>query len=128
EVIVDVNQEVSDELADQIEAAGIESVRVRTVLTCEAKHGVCVKCYGRNLATNRRVEIGEAVGIIAAQSIGQPGTQLTMRTFHIGGAATKISEENRIYLRYPVLVEEVRGNTVELKNGNLLFTRKGHIQ
>ena len=73
EVIVDVNQEITDELADQIEAVGIESVRVRTVLTCEAKHGVCVKCYGRNLATNRRVEIGEAVGIIAAQSIGQPG-------------------------------------------------------
>jgi DNA-directed RNA polymerase subunit beta' len=127
EMIVDVNHEITDELADQIEAVGIESVRVRTVLTCEAKHGVCVKCYGRNLATNRRVEIGEAVGIIAAQSIGQPGTQLTMRTFHIGGAATKISEENRVYLRYPVLVEEVKGNTVELKNGNLLFTRKGHI-
>ncbi len=128
EVLVDVNHEITDELADQIEAVGIENVRVRTVLTCEAKHGVCVKCYGRNLATNRRVEIGEAVGIIAAQSIGQPGTQLTMRTFHIGGAATKISEENRVYLRYPVLVEEIRGNTVELKNGNLLFTRKGHIQ
>jgi DNA-directed RNA polymerase subunit beta' len=127
EVLVDVNEEITDELADQIEAVGIESVRIRTVLTCEAKHGVCVKCYGRNLATNRRVEIGEAVGIIAAQSIGQPGTQLTMRTFHIGGAATKISEENRIYLRYPVLVGEVKGNTVELKNGNLLFTRKGHI-
>ena len=128
QVIVDVNEEVTEELADQIEAAGIESVRVRTVLTCEAKHGVCIKCYGRNLATNRRVEIGEAVGIIAAQSIGQPGTQLTMRTFHIGGAATKISEENRVYLRYPVLVEEIKGNTVELKNGNLLYTRKGHIQ
>jgi len=127
EVIVDVNHEITDELADRIEAVGIESVRVRTVLTCEARHGVCVKCYGRNLATNRRVEIGEAVGIIAAQSIGQPGTQLTMRTFHIGGAATKISEENRVYLRYPVLVEEVKGNKVELKNGNLLFTRKGHI-
>jgi DNA-directed RNA polymerase subunit beta' len=127
EVLVDVNQEITDELADQIEAVGIESVRVRTVLTCEAKHGVCIKCYGRNLAINRRVEIGEAVGIIAAQSIGQPGTQLTMRTFHIGGAATKISEENRIYLRYPVLVGEIKGNTVELKNGSLLFTRKGHI-
>jgi DNA-directed RNA polymerase subunit beta' len=127
EVLVDVNHEITDELADQIEAVGIESVHVRTVLTCEAKHGVCVNCYGRNLATNRRVEIGEAVGIIAAQSIGQPGTQLTMRTFHIGGAATKISEENRVYLRYPVLVEEVKGNTVVLKNGNLLFTRKGHI-
>ncbi|MBA7481669.1 DNA-directed RNA polymerase subunit beta' [subsurface metagenome] len=127
EIIIDVNQEIIDEIADQIEAAGIEHVRIRTVLTCEAKHGVCVKCYGRNLATNKTVNIGEAVGIIAAQSIGQPGTQLTMRTFHIGGAATKISEENRIYLRYPVLVESITGNTVVLKDGNLLFTRKGYI-
>ncbi len=127
EIIIDVNQEITDEIADQIEAAGIEHVRIRTVLTCEAKHGVCVKCYGRNLATNRTVDIGEAVGIIAAQSIGQPGTQLTMRTFHIGGAATKISEENRIYLRYPVLVESIAGSTVTLKDGNILFTRKGYI-
>ena len=127
EIIIDVNQEIIDEIADQIEAAGIEHVRIRTVLTCEAKHGVCVKCYGRNLATNKTVNIGEAVGIIAAQSIGQPGTQLTMRTFHIGGAATKISEENRIYLRYPVLVESITGSTVALKDGNLLFTRKGYI-
>jgi DNA-directed RNA polymerase subunit beta' len=127
EIIIDVNQEITDEIADQIEAAGIEHVRIRTVLTCEAKHGVCVNCYGRNLATNRTVNIGEAVGIIAAQSIGQPGTQLTMRTFHIGGAATKISEESRIYLRYPVLVESITGNTVPVKAGNLLFTRKGYI-
>jgi DNA-directed RNA polymerase subunit beta' len=127
EIIIDVNQEITDEIADQIEAAGIEHVRIRTVLTCEAQHGVCVKCYGRNLATNRTVNIGEAVGIIAAQSIGQPGTQLTMRTFHIGGAATKISEENRIYLRYAVLVESITGNTVPVKGGNYLFTRKGYI-
>ncbi len=127
EIIVDVNQEVTDEIADQIETAGIEHVRIRSVLTCEAQHGVCVKCYGRNLASNRTVNIGEAVGIIAAQSIGQPGTQLTMRTFHIGGAATKISEENRIYLRYPVLIEAINGSTVPLKDGNILFTRKGYI-
>ncbi len=127
EVIVDVNEEITDELAQKIEDIGIERVRIRTVLTCEAKHGVCVKCYGRNLATNRPVEIGEAVGIIAAQSIGQPGTQLTMRTFHIGGAATKVSEENRIALKYPVLVREVIGNTVKTENGNMLFTRKGSV-
>ena len=95
EILVDVNEEISDERAAQIETAGIEAVRIRTVLTCEAQHGVCRLCYGRNLATNQPVQIGEAVGIIAAQSIGQPGTQLTMRTFHIGGAATKTSEENR---------------------------------
>ncbi len=127
EIIVDVNQEITDEIADSIEAAGVESVRIRTVLTCEAEHGVCIKCYGRNLAKNQTVNIGEAVGIIAAQSIGQPGTQLTMRTFHIGGAATKISEENRIYLKYPVLLQKISGNTVILKNGNRLFTRKGYL-
>ena len=127
EVIVDVNEEITDELAAHLEEVGIESVRIRTVLTCEAKHGVCQKCYGRNLANNRTVDIGEAVGIIAAQSIGQPGTQLTMRTFHIGGTATKFSEENRIYLNYPVLVKTITGNTVQLDSGNILFTRKGNV-
>jgi DNA-directed RNA polymerase subunit beta' len=125
EIIVDVNEEITEEVADAIEEAGIEEVRIRTVLTCEAKHGVCRKCYGRNLATNRVVEIGEAVGIIAAQSIGQPGTQLTMRTFHIGGAATKASEENRTYLKYPVYVREIAGTHVDLPDGRMLFTRKG---
>jgi DNA-directed RNA polymerase subunit beta' len=127
EIIVDVNQEITDEIADAIDEAGIESVRIRTVLTCEAKRGVCRKCYGRNLATNRAVDIGEAVGIIAAQSIGQPGTQLTMRTFHIGGAATKVSEENRVYLKYPVMIVDVQGSYVKLESGHLLFTRKGFV-
>jgi DNA-directed RNA polymerase subunit beta' len=127
EILVDVNEEITEEIAAAIEEAGIEHVRIRTVLTCESKHGVCKKCYGRNLATNRTVEIGEAVGIIAAQSIGQPGTQLTMRTFHIGGAATKTSEENRTFLHYPVMINSIHGNTVTLKNGDRLFTRKGFI-
>jgi len=127
EVLIDVNEEITDELAGKIEEAGIESVRIRTVLTCEARHGVCVRCYGRNLATNKTVNIGEAVGIIAAQSIGQPGTQLTMRTFHIGGAATKVSEENKITLKYPVLIKRIVGNTVTLDKGDILFTRKGHV-
>ena len=78
--------------------------------------GYAENAMGRNLATNRTVEIGEAVGIIAAQSIGQPGTQLTMRTFHIGGAATKTSEENRTFLHYPVIINSVHGSTVTLKN------------
>ena len=127
EVIVDVNDEITEEIAQAIEDAGIEQVTIRTVLTCEAKHGVCRMCYGRNLATGRAVEIGEAVGIIAAQSIGQPGTQLTMRTFHIGGAATKASEENRVYLKYPVLVADMQGSFVEI-GGHFLFTRKGFLQ
>ncbi|GAB1483492.1 DNA-directed RNA polymerase subunit beta' [Treponema sp.] len=126
EIIVDVNEEITEEVADLIEIAGIEEVRIRTVLTCEAKHGVCRMCYGRNLATNRSVEIGEAVGIIAAQSIGQPGTQLTMRTFHIGSAATKLSEENRTYLKYSVYVRDIVGSHVEMEDGRWLFTRKGY--
>jgi DNA-directed RNA polymerase subunit beta' len=130
ELIIDVNEEITEKIAAQIDAAGVESVRIRTVLTCEAKHGVCRRCYGRNLATNRSVDIGEAVGTIAAQSIGQPGTQLTMRTFHIGGAATKISEENRTFLKYPVYIREVSGAHVELEDGvssgHWLFTRKGY--
>jgi DNA-directed RNA polymerase subunit beta' len=128
EVIVDSNEEITEEIAAQIESAGIEEVTIRTVLTCEARYGVCRKCYGRNLASGRTVDIGEAVGIIAAQSIGQPGTQLTMRTFHIGGAATKATEENRIYLKYPVIVTKVWGTYVTTKDGHFLFTRKGHLQ
>jgi DNA-directed RNA polymerase subunit beta' len=126
ELIVDVNEEITEEVAAAIDAAGVETVRIRTVLTCEAKYGVCRKCYGRNLATDRAVDIGEAVGTIAAQSIGQPGTQLTMRTFHIGGVATKVSEESRILLKYPVYIREIVGTHIELENGHLLFTRRGH--
>ncbi|MDR1390135.1 MAG: DNA-directed RNA polymerase subunit beta' [Treponema sp.] len=126
ELIVDVNEEITEDVANLIDSAGVENVRIRTVLTCEAKHGVCRRCYGRNLATNRSVNIGEAVGTIAAQSIGQPGTQLTMRTFHTGGTATKKSEENRIFFKYPVYIREVSGMYVELASGHWLFTRKGH--
>ena len=126
DMIIDVNEEITGEIAAAIDAANVESVRIRTVLTCEAKHGVCRRCYGRNLATNRSVDIGEAVGTIAAQSIGQPGTQLTMRTFHIGGVATKVSEENRIFLKYPVYIRDITGAHVELSNGRWLFTRKGY--
>ena len=94
-IIVSVNQEITEDLAGAIQGAGIERVKIRSVLTCESKRGVCRSCYGRNLATGRLVERGEAVGVIAAQSIGEPGTQLTMRTFHIGGTATRISEQSK---------------------------------
>jgi DNA-directed RNA polymerase subunit beta' len=93
-VLVRANQEITEELAASIQSAGIERVKIRSVLTCECRRGVCQLCYGRNLATGRLVERGEAVGVIAAQSIGEPGTQLTMRTFHIGGAASRISEQS----------------------------------
>ena len=87
EIIVQKNEMITEDIADAIVKAGIKQVKVRSVLTCKARHGVCAKCYGRNLATGKPVNIGEAVGIIAAQSIGEPGTQLTMRTFHSGGIA-----------------------------------------
>ena len=92
QVIVKANEEISDDAAEEIENLGIERVMVRSVLTCESPSGICAKCYGRNLATGKMVEIGEAVGIIAAQSIGEPGTQLTLKTFHGGGAAARIAE------------------------------------
>ena len=125
ELLCDVNEYITDELAVKIDEAGVETVKLRTVLTCESRYGVCCKCYGRNLAHNKIVEIGEAVGIIAAQSIGQPGTQLTMRTFHVGGTASKTTEENSTKLDYPVLVQKIAGNYVEMKDGSWLFTRKG---
>ncbi|HMA88728.1 MAG TPA: DNA-directed RNA polymerase subunit beta', partial [Burkholderiales bacterium] len=95
-VIVDINHEITEDLAGAIQAAGIERVKIRSVLTCESKRGVCVQCYGRNLASGRMVELGEATGVIAAQSIGEPGTQLTMRTFHIGGAASRTAVQSQV--------------------------------
>ena len=106
ELICDVNQYIDEVMAEKIEAAGVEKVKLRTVLTCEAKHGICVKCYGKNLARNKIVEIGEAVGIIAAQSIGQPGTQLTLRTFHSGGTAEMSTEDNHIVLKFNAIMKE----------------------
>lgn len=129
ELIIDVNEYINDDIAAKIEEAGIEKVKIRTVLTCESQHGVCVKCYGRDLARNRIVQIGETVGIIAAQSIGQPGTQLTMRTFHVGGtASTNSGEDNKlIFENYAIIPNEIKGNHVRLQNGDLLFTRKGEM-
>ena len=96
ELIADENQEITEELAAQTQDAGIEKVKIRSVLTCESQRGVCAHCYGRDLATGRLVELGLAVGVIAAQSIGEPGTQLTMRTFHIGGTASRVSEQSTL--------------------------------
>jgi DNA-directed RNA polymerase subunit beta' len=98
-VVVKAGEEVSEAAATKIEQTGVERIKIRSVLTCEAGHGACAKCYGRNLATGRLVELGEAVGIVAAQSIGEPGTQLTMRTFHIGGTASRVVEQSSIKCR-----------------------------
>ena len=100
EVIVPAAGEIDETLADRIEDAGIERVKIRSVLTCASRRGVCAKCYGRDLATGRLVELGLAVGVIAAQSIGEPGTQLTMRTFHIGGTASRVAEQSTLETRH----------------------------
>src|SRR5207249_9538574 len=100
DLIIRANEEINEDIANQIQAAGLEKVKIRSVLTCESRRGVCIKCYGRNLATGRVVDIGEAVGVIAAQSIGEPGTQLTLRTFHIGGTASRIVEQSRIKAKF----------------------------
>ena len=99
EVIVKADEEIDERLVEKIENAGLERVKIRSVLTCRSKRGVCVLCYGRDLARGQLVNIGEAVGIIAAQSIGEPGTQLTMRTFHIGGTASRRAEQTALQPR-----------------------------
>jgi len=128
EVIVKANEEIDEEKAERIEAAGIEKVKIRSVLTCQTKWGVCAKCYGRDLARGRLVNIGEAVGIIAAQSIGEPGTQLTMRTFHIGGTARKVAEQTTLEAKYEGKVKFINLNVVETKEGDLVvMNRNGEV-
>ena len=105
ELLVAGGEEITEAIAQKIEDSPIESVEIRSVLTCESKKGVCAKCYGRNLATSRMVQKGEAVGVIAAQSIGEPGTQLTLRTFHVGGIASNIATENSITSKYDGILE-----------------------
>ena len=106
ELIIGSGEEVTPETARHIdENTGIETVEIRSVLTCESRHGVCAKCYGRNLATNRIAQIGDAVGIIAAQSIGEPGTQLTLRTFHVGGTASNIATESKLRAKFDGVIE-----------------------
>ena len=104
-VIVEAGQEILDHHVKQIENSPIDKVEVRSPLTCEAKKGICAKCYGRNLANGKMVQIGESVGVIAAQSIGEPGTQLTLRTFHVGGIAGNVSEENKLIAKFDGKVE-----------------------
>jgi DNA-directed RNA polymerase subunit beta' len=128
QVVVDVNHEITEDLAGAIQAAGIERVKIRSVLTCESKRGVCVMCYGRNLASGRLVELGEATGVIAAQSIGEPGTQLTMRTFHIGGTASRVSEQSRLDAKSNGTVRFINLQTVKSKTGDLVvMNRQGSI-
>jgi DNA-directed RNA polymerase subunit beta' len=127
EVIVKANEEIDEALAEKIDRAGIERVNIRSVLTCRAKHGVCSMCYGRDLAHGHIVNIGEAVGIVAAQSIGEPGTQLTMRTFHIGGTA-KFDEHSTLEARHDGMVKFVNLNTVKTRENDLVvMNRHGEV-
>ena len=118
ELIVAAGETIDEKIAQIIENSLIETVEVRSPLTCEAKKGICVKCYGRNLATGKTVQRGEAVGVVAAQSIGEPGTQLTLRTFHVGGIAGNITEENKIVAKFDGVVEIDELKTVKSKNSD----------
>jgi len=116
ETIVNAGEEITNSDALKIESSPIESVEVRSALTCESKKGICAKCYGRNLANGNMVQMGESVGVIAAQSIGEPGTQLTLRTFHVGGIAGNISEENKILAKFDGVAEIDDLKTVDSKD------------
>ncbi|MEP7366309.1 MAG: DNA-directed RNA polymerase subunit beta', partial [Acidobacteriota bacterium] len=127
-ILAPMNSVINESMATQIEKAGIERVRIRSVLTCESRRGVCQLCYGRNLASGRLVERGEAVGVIAAQSIGEPGTQLTMRTFHIGGAATRVAEQSTQEARSSGFVKYIEINTVRNAKGEIVaMNRSGKL-
>jgi len=128
EVLIPVNAEIDEEGVIKLEEAGVERVDIRSVLSCECKRGVCSKCYGRDLAHSKPVDVGEAVGIIAAQSIGEPGTQLTMRTFHIGGAAARRAEQSKVEARYSGNLKFVNLKTVESADGRLVvMNRNGEL-
>ena len=128
EVIVSANQEITEDIANAIQNTGVERVRIRSVLTCASRRGVCAACYGRNLATGRLADLGEAVGVIAAQSIGEPGTQLTMRTFHIGGTASRVAEQTALEAKNNGVVKFLNLSTVKDKEGDLVvMNRSGAI-
>ncbi|MCP4707163.1 MAG: DNA-directed RNA polymerase subunit beta', partial [Planctomycetes bacterium] len=128
EFIVKKNQEIDEEAVDKIKDAGIVKVRIRSVLTCQSRRGVCAKCYGRDLSRGRIVNIGEAIGIIAAQSIGEPGTQLTMRTFHIGGTASRRVEQTTLEAQHNGVVSYLNIDVIKNREGSLIvMNRNGQI-
>ena len=129
ELYVRAGEEIREDAAEKIQNSPIEAVEIRSVLTCEAKSGVCAKCYGRNLATGRLVEKGEAVGVIAAQSIGEPGTQLTLRTFHVGGVAGNVATESSHTLKYDGIVEIDELRTVtDSENQTIVVSRQTELR
>lgn len=127
ELIADANQEITEDVAEAIEKAGLATVSVRSPLTCKAEHGVCAYCYGRDLARRRLVNVGEAVGIIAAQSIGEPGTQLTMRTFHTGGISSTHRDTSNIETKYGGTLRMERLYTVDTPRGRVVTRKNGQL-
>jgi DNA-directed RNA polymerase subunit beta' len=128
EILVEANQEIDESLVKKIEDAGIEKLRIRSVLTCQSRRGICASCYGRDLARGHMVNLGEAVGVIAAQSIGEPGTQLTMRTFHIGGTASRRAEQTSLEARFEGTLKYIGLNTVVDNQGHhVVMNRNGEI-
>ena len=126
ELILAAGSQICEEETDRIDEADIDTVRIRSVLTCESRYGVCANCYGRNLATMKMVDIGEAVGVIAAQSIGEPGTQLTLRTFHIGGTAARIAEESQFKSKHGGTIKLVDIKSVVRADGTaMVVSREG---
>ncbi|TXD53664.1 MULTISPECIES: DNA-directed RNA polymerase subunit beta' [unclassified Polaribacter] len=133
EILLEANQSITSKLADAVQRSGIDSVEVRSALTCESTKGICAKCYGLSLSTRNKVQIGEAVGVIAAQSIGEPGTQLTLRTFHVGGVAGNISEENKLIAKFDgnVVIEDLRtvqGKDNDGKTTDIVISRTAEIK
>jgi DNA-directed RNA polymerase subunit beta' len=129
ELYAAAGQLITEEIANRIDASPIEIVEVRSPLTCGSKRGICAKCYGTNLATNKMAQMGDSAGVIAAQSIGEPGTQLTLRTFHVGGTAGNVSEENKILAKFDGKVELEDVRTVEGENGeNIVIGRTGEMR
>ncbi|MEE8349617.1 MAG: DNA-directed RNA polymerase subunit beta' [Acidobacteriota bacterium] len=124
ETLVEIGEEIDDDISAAIQAAGIEKVQIRSVLTCKTKRGLCQMCFGRNLATGEMVEMGEAVGVLAAQCIGEPGTQLTMRTFHIGGTASRIEEESTVESKNAGIVRFLNVQTITDQDGNLVVMNR----
>ena len=124
ELIIEANKEIGEDLASEIQQSGIEKVKIRSVLTCSSRRGVCAKCYGRDLASGTLVELGLAVGVIAAQSIGEPGTQLTMRTFHIGGTASRVSEQSTLESKHAGTAKFQDIQVVKKKDGSLIVMNR----
>ena len=124
DLIIEANQEIAEDLASEIQESGIEKVKIRSVLTCASRRGVCAKCYGRDLSSGTLVELGLAVGVIAAQSIGEPGTQLTMRTFHIGGTASRVSEQSTLESKHAGTAKFQGIKVVKKKDGSLVVMNR----